>query len=249
VTFSLFRFKKEDETGVMKYGQPAIFLAFLILSTFSGCSLKNNSDDPTPATPTTGVAFFHAAPSSPSMDVILDNATINTSNFTYSSFSGYLSLTPGSHKVRFANIGDHSTLVDTTLTFLVDKSYSLILYNQGVKTKSLVTLDEPTLFTSTTGIMVRFIHLSPDAPEVKVTMAGESKVLSDQSDFTEATLFTEYQAKNNTLEVRSTADDHLVASVAFDATTPHQYFTIALLGYVNPPVNNNNKITLKVIPH
>src|SRR4051812_16361058 len=100
----------------MNCKQFSIYFGCIILSVFSGCSLKSNND-PAPSAPAAGLAFFHAAPASPSMEVIFDGTTVNSStSFSYNIFSGYLSVTPGSHNVRFATVTDHSTQLDTTLS-------------------------------------------------------------------------------------------------------------------------------------
>ena len=231
----------------MKSSKLIIATAALLIATLGGCSLKSNNNDPTPSTPQAAVAFFHAAPASPSMDVIMDNVTISTTAFAYAKFSGYLSVTPGSRSLRFSSVGDRSTQLDTSINVLQDVSYSFVLYNKGSKCKSVLITDTPQTFASTTGIMIRFLHVSPDTPAVKAVIVGETKHLSDDTDVTEVTDFTEYPFKNITLEVRSLADDHVIISTAFEPTTPHQYFTVALTGYQNPPVNNNNKLALTLI--
>src|SRR5438045_2392161 len=95
-------------------------------------------------------------------------------------------------------------------------------------------------------MMVIFVHLSPDLPDVKVVLAGETKSLSDQIGYTELTPFSEYTAKSSTVEVRSIADNSLITSQTFDPVF-HQYITVAILGYVTPPSGNPNKMTVKVV--
>lgn len=232
--------------GVMKGDKLIIAAVLLLMVTLGGCSLNSNSD-PRPTTPQAGVAFFHAAPASPGVDVIMDNVTISATAFTYGSFSGYLPVTPGSRSLRFTSVGDHSTQLDTSINVLQDVSYSFVLYNKGSKCKSIMITDVPQTFASTSAIMIRFLHVSPDTPAVKAVIVGETKHLSDDTDVTEVTDFTEYPFKNITIEVRSLADDHVIISTTFEPTTPHQYFTVALTGYQNPPANNNNKLALTVI--
>lgn len=231
----------------MKSNKLIIAPALLLIVMLGGCTLNSNNNDPTPSTPHAGVAFFHAAPASPSMDVIMDNTTISTTAFAYSKFSGYLSVTPGSRSLRFSSVGDRSTQLDTTINVLQDVSYSFVLYNKGSKCKSILITDVPQTFASTTGIMIRFLHVSPDTPAVKVVIVGETKHLSDDTDVTEVTDFIEYPFKNIALEVRSQVDDHVIISTTLEPTTPHQYFTVALTGYQNPPLNNSNNLALTII--
>ena len=135
----------------MKSNKLIIAPALLLIVMLGGCTLNSNNNDPTPSTPHAGVAFFHAAPASPSMDVIMDNTTISTTAFAYSKFSGYLSVTPGSRSLRFSSVGDRSTQLDTTINVLQDVSYSFVLYNKGSKCKSILITDVPQTFASTRG--------------------------------------------------------------------------------------------------
>ncbi len=227
-----------------RYRGIAYLFCLTIAVSLSGC-LNGSSSDQTPAPTTAGLAFLHAAAASPNLNVLMDGKTLNTSTFQYSAFSGYVSVDPGSHTLRFSSAGDGTAKLDTTVTLGV-KAYSLFLYNQGVKMKSLLTADDSPGFTSTTAMMVRVINLSPDLGEVRVVLTGESKTLAEQVDFTEVTTFTEYTAKTSTVEIRSLTDNHLILSQTFDAL-PQQYFTIAIMGYVTPPAGNANKLLIKAV--
>ncbi len=221
------------------------FIGLGILATFSSC-LNGSSSDATPSTPVSGLAFLHSAPGSPNLNVVMDGKTINTSAFVYAQYVGYGTVSTGAHSLRFTSSADQSVQLDTSVNLVVNKSYTVFLYNRGAKMKSIVSLDESVAFVSGTGMMVRVINLSPDLGEVKVVLTGETKSLADQVDYTELTSFSEYAAKASTVEVRSVADNHVIASANFDPV-PHQFFTVAILGYVTPPANNFNKLTVKVI--
>jgi hypothetical protein len=229
----------------MYYKKIGFVVALGVLATFSGC-LNGSSSDVTPPATVSGLAFFHSAPGSPNLNVLMDGTTLSTSTFVYSAFSGYVAVPPGTHGVRFTSSANQSVQLDTTVNVVADKSYSFFLYNKGSKMKSFVSLDEGPAFASSNSVMVRVVHLSPDLPEVKVVLVGESKALSEQIDYTELTLFTEYAAKSSTIEVRSLIDNHVIATQTFDPE-PHQFLTVALIGYVTPPAGNVNKLAVKVI--
>ncbi|HWA33295.1 MAG TPA: DUF4397 domain-containing protein [Cyclobacteriaceae bacterium] len=196
--------------------------------------------------PVAGLSFLHAAPASPSLSVLLDGKILNTSAFNYASYSGYVSVDPGTHPLRFNSSADGSTKLDTSVTVVGDKAFSYFVYNQGAKMKSFIVSDDSPPFALSNGMMVRVVHLSPDLPDVKVVLAGESKSLTEQIGFTDATTFAEYTAKTSTVEIRSVMDGSLITSQGFDPV-PRQFLTIAILGYMSPPGGNPNKLTVKVI--
>jgi len=179
--------------------------------------------------------------------VILDTRTLNgTTTFGFSGYSGYVTLDPGAHTLRFASAADQTSKLDTTLTVVAKTAYSMFLYNKGSKLKTLLITDQAAAFASNAGAMIRVVHLSPDLDDVKVVLTGETKNLADEIGYTEITPFTEYTAKSSIIEVRSVTDNHVIATQAFDPL-PHQYFTLALIGYVTPPSGNLNKLTVKLL--
>jgi hypothetical protein len=223
----------------------SLLLGLTMFVGLSGC-LNGSSSDVTPKTPVAGLSFLHGAPASPSLSVLLDDKILNTSAFNYASYSGYVAIDPGTHKLRFNSTADGSTKLDTSITVSADKSFSYFLHNQGSKMKAFMTSDDSPPFALSDGMMVRVVDLSPDLQDVKVVLAGETKSLTEQIGFAEATTFAEYAAKTSTVEIRSLVDNSLIASQSFDPV-PRQYFTIAILGYVTPPNANPNKLTVKVI--
>jgi hypothetical protein len=223
----------------------SLLLGFIMFVGLSGC-LNGSSSDATPQTPVAGLSFLHAAPASPSLTVLMDDKILNTSAFNYASYSGYVSVDPGTHKLRFNSGTDGSTKLDTSVTVSASKAFSYFLYNQGAKMKAFLAVDDSPPFALSNGMMVRVVHLSPDLQDVKVVLAGESKSLTEQIGFTEATTFAEYTAKTSTVEIRSMTDNSVIASQGFDPV-PRQFLTIAILGYVTPPNANPNKLVVKVI--
>ena len=221
----------------------------LICSAFmmvvSGCS----KSVPAPIPTYSSIAFFHGSPSISALNVFLDGTQLNSSAFEYSSFSGALSANSGNRNIKFTSFTSNLTLIDTTVSLVNLKSYSIFVINNKAIIKPLMTQDEGELASPTTNLMIRFIHLSPDAPSAYVVLLGETAALVPAQTYQKASAFLEIPTKTYTFEVRATSDNHVIATTASLNAQAGIFYTVALYGYSTPPSGNSNKIAAKVLAY
>ncbi len=180
------------------------------------------------------IGFFHGAVDSPAVLVGVDNpGSGNTLNFGL--FSGYTTYSAAPHRVTFSSATNSKvTLVDTTLTYQAQTTYTLFLYNPkngGAKTVLATDYSGP-LGQNNAG--VRFAHLAASVPDVKVLIVGQTKQIAEQQTFLDVSPFAEYLALQGTLEVRAVSDNHLVISKVWDPL-PGKFYTAVLTGPTNAP--------------
>jgi hypothetical protein len=192
------------------------------------------------------VSIYNAVPDAPELDIVVDNRVINVNPFDYASYSGYLNFYTGNRNIKFNAANANNALIDTTFNFQDGKAYSLFAINRLSDMEALLVVDSSGVPAQGTA-MVRFVHLSPDAPAFNVSIPGDSVSLFHEKSFKDATQFTELQAGTYSFEVSDAADQN-VDLVADDVTIrPGRYYTIFVSGFANPPQGNTNTLSLEVL--
>ena len=146
------------------------------------------------------VKVVHASPDAPGVDLLLDGQKVNSSALAFPNNTGYLEVTAGDRNVK-VNVANTSTsVIDATLNLDPNAAYSVFAVNTVLNIEPLVLIDD--LATPAAGMAhARFVHLSPDAPAVDITLTDGTVVFGNQA-FKEATAFTPLGAGTYDLQVR-----------------------------------------------
>lgn len=181
--------------------QLSLFLAFALIgsSIISGC----NDDEDTPATPAAkeaNVLVVHASPNAPAVDLLIDNKKINSAGLTFPNNTGYLKVTEGVRNFKINVSGTATSVINADITLKENVNYSLFAINKVDSIAGLLIEDD--LSTPESGkAKVRFLHLSPDAPAVDITLLDGTKVFPDFT-YKEISAFTNLAAGKYNLQVR-----------------------------------------------
>jgi len=180
-----------------------LILALTIATTafmFVGCS-----DDDTPVTPPVNapsnslVKVVHASPDAPGVDLLVDN-TIAGTNLTFPNNTGYLDVNSGTRNIKVNVTGTQTTVIEANVNFMENMNYSVFAVNSVANIEPLLVEDDLTA-PAQGKAHVRFIHLSPDAPAVDITLTDGTVVFGNKS-FKEYTAFTPLDAGTYDLQVR-----------------------------------------------
>jgi hypothetical protein len=165
--------------------------------TFIGC---DDEEDPMQPVPSNSSAMvIHTSPDAPGVDILVDNAVVET-DLTYLENTDYLTLPSGTRNIKVNVTGTSTTVIQADLDFVKDKAYSIFAVDSVANIEPLVLEDNLTAPASGK-VHVRFIHLSPDAPAVDITLA-DGTVIFDDFSFKEASNFTPLDGGNYNLQVR-----------------------------------------------
>lgn len=146
----------------------------------------DNGDDNTPPA-TANVLVTHASPDAPGVDLLVDDAVVNSSALTFPNNTGYLEVEAGTRNVKVNASGTSTTVIDADLDLMADNDYSVFAIDTLASISALVLEDDLTA-PSAGNAHVRFVHLSPDAPAVDITVPGLT--LFSNTAFGEATAFS-----------------------------------------------------------
>lgn len=223
----------------MKTSLFLVLIAATALSLNTGCS-EDNTSTPTP-TPTAQarVLVTHASPDAPGVDLLVDNQKVNERPLTFPNNTGYLSVNAGTRNVKVNAAGTTTTVIDANLPLEANRNYSVFAIDSLSKISALVTNDDLTA-PAAGKAHVRFIHLSPNAPAVDVSVAGQA---AGQGLFTnrafnktitaEQQAFTPVDAGTVNLEVREAGTTNVVlnlSNIRLDAGKIYTVFAKGFLG-------------------
>lgn len=186
--------------------------------------------DLTPATPMSNVMVVHASPDAPGVDLLLDGAKVNTTPLEFPNNTGYLQVDAGDRNVKVNVAGTASTVIDATLNYAADQYYTVFAVD-SVSNISAIRLDDDLAAPAPGNAHVRFVHLSPNAPAVDITLTSGTVVFGNKA-FKEFTPFTPLPAGSYDLQVRLTGSSTVVLDLPGIALQDGKIYTVFAKGFV-----------------
>ena len=203
------------------------FMVVFGVTVFAACSDDENTVAPVQETAL--VKVIHASPDAPGVDLLVDNMVAGT-NLTFPNNTGYLSVNSGTRNVKVNVTGTSTTVIEANPPIMTNKNYSVFAVNAVANLEPIVLEDD--LSTPASGkAHVRFIHLSPDAPAVDITLTDGTVVFGDYI-FKEASAFTPLDAGTYNLQVRLAGTSTVVLDLPNIALTAGKIYTVFAKGFV-----------------
>ncbi len=148
-------------------------LLAIIAMTFAFVSCKEDKIVTPTVVQNSKVMVVHASPNAPNVDLLIDDVKKNTVALAYPTNTGYLTVLAGVRNFKVNVAGTSGNVINASPTLIKDLNYSIFAVDSASKISALVTVDD--LTTPAPGkAHVRFIHLSPNAPTVDVSLATDS---------------------------------------------------------------------------
>lgn len=246
-------------------------LALLSGSLFiASCDKSDNNPTPPPSGGNSRVAAVHASPLTGPASFTLGNVTLTTNPLTIGQSSGsagnpYVSVTSGTPTIQVSANG--SNVVDGTTTISTDSAYTIFAYDTvgsgGAGKVRAIQLND-NLATPASGFAnVRFIHLSPDAPAVKIqlmsatdsiTLVDSAAFIGQPSDVTTLSQFTSVPSGDYHVTVKvPSLGDSTVVDIPTLSLTDQKIYTVYAMGLnrfnVAGSPNDPNALRVGVLQH
>ena len=178
------------------------------------------------------VRVVHASPDAPAVDVWVDGS-IAFENAPFKGITPYATLTAGTHNFQVVPTGaTEPVVIDGDYDLQMDMDYTIAAVGLLEDIEPLAIADDNTLPAA--GMAhVRFVHLSPNAPEVDIAVAGGGPVLFESVEFKEAKSYVPVDAGTYDLEVRPAGTEDVALSVpgvALQEKTVYTVWAMGLLG-------------------
>lgn len=188
-------FKKTLLTGIVLAALPILMIS---------CS---DDDNPTNPTAKANVMVVHASPNAPAVDLLVDNAVAG-SGLAFPSNTAYLPVDAGTRNVKVNVAGTSTTVINADLPLTASTNYTVFAVDSVSKISTVVLTDN--LAAPAAGkAHVRFVHLSPNAPAVNITLTNGTIVFGNRA-FKQGTDFTPLDAGTYDLQVRDAATNNAV---------------------------------------
>jgi hypothetical protein len=213
----------------MKFRQMMISsVALLSLLAITGCSKDDKST--APQISNAKVLVVHASPNAPGVDLLVDNVKVNSQPLTFPNNTGYLEVNSGTRNIKVNAAGTSTTVINADLNLAADNSYSVFATDTLANITPVVLEDN--LTTPASGkAHVRFIHLSPNAPAVDITLSTGTVVFSDKA-FGQDTPFTPLDAGTYHLQVRLAGTSTVVLDLPGITLDDGKIYTVFAKGLV-----------------
>lgn len=182
------------------------------------------------------IRIFHASPNAPAVDVYL-NDTLVIRTLSYKGFSNYLKTTPGIYNIKVFPANTKVTPVINTNITVAERVIMTIAVIGRLPNISLLPILEPVFTKNPSKAYVRFVHLSPNAPKVDVTVPGMGKIFTNVG-YKEITNYTALNAGTYVFNINVSGTDNRVLHVPNIRLLPNKIYTIYAVGLVGetPPL-------------
>jgi len=212
------------------------FIGLMVLAlAFTGCKKEETT---TPTVDKANVLVVHASPNAPGVDLLVDGTKVNSAALTFPNNTGYLSVNAGARNFKVNVTGTSTTVIDVTPTLTKNVNYTVFAVDSVSRISPLLLVDD--LTTPATGkAHVRFVHLSPDAPAVDVSVAGQAAgagIFTNRSFNKTITAaqqaFTPVDAGSYNLEVRVAGTTTVALSLPGVTLTAGKIYTVFAKGFL-----------------
>jgi len=178
------------------------------------------------------VRVVHASPDAPAVDVLVDGA-VAFENAPFKGITDYAGLDPATYNVQVVPTGEtEPVVIDADLSLDADTDYTVVAVDVLENIEPLVLVDDNTL-PGAGSAKVRFVHASPNAPNVDIQVADGGPMLFENIPFKQASDYLTVDAGTYDLEVliHDSGDVALeVPGVALNENTVYTIFAMGLAG-------------------
>ena len=135
-----------------------------------------------PLAPLSYIRILHASPDAPAVDIYA-NGNLIAQGLTYKEFTDYLQVNPGRYNIQVFPAGQQmNPVINTDITIPQNNAYTIAAVG---RLSSIGLLPIPEIYMPETQMRmpnnsnVRFVHLSPNAPAVDITLPDGTKLFEN----------------------------------------------------------------------
>lgn len=182
------------------------------------------------------IRVFHAVPNAPAVDVYA-NGNLIVQDLAYRQFSPYLPVAPGKYNIEIYPTGQKENPVVDTEVYIPQGAVLNVAAIGELPNISLYPIPEPTTAQNFGRPCIRFIHLSPNAPAVDITVPDGRKIFRNVG-YKDITDYACIPSGTYTFQVRPSGTDDVVLTIPNVKLMPNNYYTIYAVGLVGekPPL-------------
>lgn len=177
------------------------------------------------------IRVLHASPDAPSVDIYANNNLI-ARNLPYKGFTPYISVAPGNYVISVFASGTTQNPVLVKNIQVPNDTIATVAATGYASELDLLPILEPIEPIPTNKTMVRFVHLSPNTPNVDITLPNGTIVFEDV-EYEEVTEYIPVSPGNYTFEARATGTDQTALIVPNVNLKPNRFYSIYAVGLLD----------------
>lgn len=204
--------------------------------------MNTNNDWPhykeAPSTSNSYVRILHASPDAPPVDIYA-NGNLIGKNISYKHLTDYVSVKPGEYTIQVFPAGQKTTPVINSKLIVPPRSSFTVAAVGTLENIGLLPIMEIYMpMVDKRNSYIRFAHLSPNAPNVDITLPDGTKLFSNVG-YQQYTDYLSVTPGNYTLLVYPTGDNTVVLTIPNVKLSPGYIYTIYAVGLVGetPPLD------------
>ncbi|MCD3245149.1 DUF4397 domain-containing protein [Clostridium botulinum C] len=182
------------------------------------------------------IRLLHASPNAPAVDVYFNNQII-TPNLKYKDFTQYMSILPGIYNIKVFPAGKLSSpIIDTRIKIPSNKILTLVIGNT-LNNIQVLPYEEAKLPIPPNNSYVKFVHLSPDTPNLDITLPNDT-IIFKNVEFQKTTKYIPLKTGDYTIQAKPTGTNKVILTVPNIILKPNRFYTLYTIGNLNgnPPL-------------
>lgn len=182
------------------------------------------------------VRAVHLSPDAPAVDIWVDGQ-VAVSDLSFGEYTGYLKVPPSrgrdTYNIQVTPTGlTEPVVIDADLSFKALRDYTIVASGRLADIQPIVI--EDLRIRSWFRTNVRFVHTSPDAPNVDIAVQDGGPVLFDNVAFRDVEDYLRVMPGSYDLEVRVAGTQTVVLSLNDVMLRRGRSYTVFATGLVNP---------------
>ena len=174
------------------------------------------------------VRVIHAVPDAPNVDIYADDELI-VRNLAYGNYTDYMPIPEGRYRISLYVTGTTNSPVLSNM-LNVNRNDALKVAAVGtLDTIAFIAIPDNNSHMERNKAMVRFLHLSPNAPAVDITLPDGTVIFNNVS-FKHITDYKAVSPMDYTLQVRVAGTDNVVLTVPNINLDEDEFYTVYAIG-------------------
>lgn len=207
-------------------------LLFVAVSMFAVTSCKKEEQV------VTSIAYFRIINASPTLgtfDAYINGQKANTAALPFGGTIRYVQPASGQTDLKFTIANDLDAVLTKSVTLTTNLAYSYYLIGKGASLDGLLITDlMPT--TATDKAYVKFINLSPDAPELSLNVLGGASLATNKA-YKATSEFIAVDVKTQSFEIKD-GTGAVMATLLDEPIQGGRYYTIIARGLLTASDND-----------
>ena len=174
------------------------------------------------------VRVIHTVPDAPNVDVYADENLI-VRDLAYGEDTDYLSVPEGRYRISLFVAGTSDDPVLTNLLNVNANTELTVAAAGTLDTIGFLAITDANKPMERNKAMVRFLHLSPNAPAVDITLPDGTVIFGNVA-FKHITDYIAVDPMDYTLQVRAAGTDNVVLTVPDINLDEDEYYTVYAIG-------------------